>query len=66
MQDMLGEFLARSFDAFARQQAMYQEQMRLAMADTPLSTFQKLADENLKAWQSLQDAFLYTKDKPEE
>jgi len=70
MQDFVSEFLARSFDAFQRQQAMYQEQMRKAMDTTPLEIFRKLAEENLKSWQAMQDAFLKPgpkrKPKPEE
>ncbi|NNE59941.1 MAG: polyhydroxyalkanoate synthesis repressor PhaR [Woeseia sp.] len=58
MQDMVGEFLSRSFDTFISQQADYREQMMKAMATTPLETIQKLTAENLKAWQSMQDAFM--------
>ncbi len=58
LQDMVGEFLSRSFDTFMDQQAQYQEQIRKAMAATPLETIQKLTADNLKAWQSMQDAFL--------
>lgn len=58
MQDMVGEFLSKSFDTFMDQQANYREQMRKAMAATPLETMQRLTAENLKAWQSMQDAFL--------
>lgn len=65
MQDMVGEFLSKSFDAFMKQQKQYQEQMRAAMAATPLETFQQLASDNLRAWQAMQDALL-NKDKDEE
>lgn len=58
MQDMVGEFLSRSFDTFVDQQARYREQMRKAMEATPLETIQNLTAENLKAWQAMQDAFL--------
>ncbi|MDH3812028.1 MAG: polyhydroxyalkanoate synthesis repressor PhaR [Gammaproteobacteria bacterium] len=58
MQDMVGEFLSKSFDAFTKQQQRYEEQMRAAMAATPLETFQELTASNLKAWQAMQDAFL--------
>ena len=64
MQDMVGEFLSKSFDTFMDQQARYQEQVRKAMAATPLETIQQLTADNLKAWQDMQDAFLRTnKDK---
>lgn len=58
MQDMVGEFLSRSFDTFVGQQAQYREQMQKALAATPLETLQKLTAENLKSWQSMQEAFL--------
>jgi polyhydroxyalkanoate synthesis repressor PhaR len=58
MQDMVGEFLSKSFDAFIKQQEHFQEQMRAAMVATPLETFQELTASNLKAWQAMQDAFL--------
>jgi polyhydroxyalkanoate synthesis regulator protein len=64
MQDFVSEFLGKSFDAFVHQQARYQEQMRRAMDTTPLETFRKLTEENLKSWQSMQDAFLNPKNKP--
>jgi polyhydroxyalkanoate synthesis repressor PhaR len=65
MQDMVGEFLSRSFDTFMEQQKQYQEQMRAAMASTPLATMQELAASNLKAWQAMQEAIL-GKTKPKE
>jgi polyhydroxyalkanoate synthesis repressor PhaR len=58
MQDMVGEFLSRSFDAFMKQQKEFQQQMRAAMAATPLATIQELTANNLKAWQAMQDALL--------
>lgn len=58
MQDMVGEFLSRSFDTFVGQQAQYREQMQKALAATPLETLQKLTAENLKTWQSMQETFL--------
>jgi polyhydroxyalkanoate synthesis repressor PhaR len=58
MQDMVGEFLTKSFDTFLKQHKQYQEQMRAAMAAMPLTTIQELTASNLKAWQDMQDAFL--------
>ena len=58
MQDMVGEFLSKSFDTFMGQQTQFEEQMRAAMAATPLAAMQKLTTENLKAWQSMQDEIL--------
>lgn len=62
MQDMAGEFLSRSFDAFMDQQAQFREQMRKAMAATPFDTLNKLTADNLKAWQAMQEAFLKKSD----
>lgn len=58
MQDMVGEFLTRSFDTLMEQQNQYQEQMRKAMEASPMAAMQKLTAENLKSWQAMQDAFL--------
>ncbi|MEM8814586.1 MAG: polyhydroxyalkanoate synthesis repressor PhaR [Pseudomonadota bacterium] len=58
MQDLVGEFLNNSFETFMGQQAKYQQQMREAMQNTPLSTMQDLTESNLKAWQAMQDAML--------
>lgn len=56
MQDFMGEYLLKSFDAFMSQQKQFQEQMRAAMAATPFTTFQDMANSTLKAWQSMHDA----------
>jgi len=61
MQDMVGEFLSRSFDSFMKQQKQYQEQMRAAMAATPFASIQELTASNLQAWQAMQDALLKKK-----
>ena len=58
MQDMMGEFLSKSFDTFMDQQKQYREQMREAMAATPLETMQQFTKDNLDTWQAMQDAFL--------
>lgn len=63
MQDVVGEFLSKSFDTFMKQQAQYQEQMRAAMAATPMATIQELAATSLKTWQSMQDAILKKDDE---
>jgi polyhydroxyalkanoate synthesis regulator protein len=58
MQEMMGAYLSKSFDAFTQQQSALQEQMRSTLASMPFSTLQELADSNLKAWQNMQDAML--------
>lgn len=58
MQEMMGAYLSKSFDAFTQQQSALQEQMRSTLDSMPFSTLQELADSNLKAWQNMQDAML--------
>jgi polyhydroxyalkanoate synthesis repressor PhaR len=58
IQEMMGEYLLKSFDSFATQHAALQEQMRLSMTTLPLSAIQGLAASNMKAWRAMQDAML--------
>lgn len=58
MQEMMGEYLSKSFDSFASQHAALQEQMRLSMTALPLTTIQDIAASNMKAWKAMQDAML--------
>lgn len=58
MQDLLGEFLLKSFDSFMTQQSRLQDQMRAAMAATPLATLQEMASSQMQAWQNMQRALL--------
>jgi len=58
MQEMMGEYLLKSFDSFASQHAALQEQMRLSMTALPLTTIQDIAASNMKAWKAMQDAML--------
>ena len=58
MQEMMGEYLLKSFDSFASQHAALQEQMRLSMTTLPLTTIQDIAASNMKAWKVMQDAML--------
>ncbi|MEM7708948.1 MAG: polyhydroxyalkanoate synthesis repressor PhaR [Pseudomonadota bacterium] len=64
MQDLLGEFLLKSFDSFMSQQSKLQDQMRAAMAATPLATLQEMASSQMKAWQDMQQALLGTARNP--
>lgn len=66
MQDMMGEFLLKSFDSFMTQQSQFQEQMRNAMLATPLATMKDLASKNMQAWQAMQDTMLGRNRKPED
>lgn len=58
MQEMMGEYLLKSFDSFATQHATLQEQMRSTMATLPLTTIQDIASTNMKAWKAMQEAML--------
>ena len=58
MQDFLGEYLLRSLEAFMAQQNRFQEQVRAALAATPLATMQEVLADNMKAWQRMQEKML--------
>lgn len=63
-QDLMGEFLLKSFDGFMTQQTRFQEQMRAAMAATPLANVTELMKNNLKAFEQMQQTLLGKK-KPD-
>lgn len=58
MQEMMGAYLSKSFDAFTAQHAALQEQMRSSMATLPLTAMQDIAATNMKAWKAMQDTML--------
>ena len=58
IQDLMGKYLRKSFDAFMTQQTQLQERMRAAMAAAPLATLQSMTEANMKAWQTFQDTIL--------
>ena len=60
MQDVMRQFLLRSFDTFIAQQTQLQDQLRAAMKTTPLATMQDLMSTQLKNWVSLQETLLGT------
>ncbi len=64
-QDLMGEYLLKSFDAFMTQQSRFQEQMRAAMAATPLASMTELMQTNMKAFEKMQEALLGKK-KPDQ
>ncbi len=55
-QDMMGEYLLKSFDAFMQQQSRFQEQMRAAVASAPLDALGDLFQSNMKAFERMQQA----------
>ncbi len=60
-QDLMGEYLVKSFDAFMLQQSRLQEQMRAAMAATPFADLSDLMKNNMKAWESMQQMMMRNK-----
>ncbi len=61
MQNLMAEYLLKSFQTFTTQQNQFQEQMRAAMTATPMAAMQELAANNMKAWQTMQEALLGAK-----
>ena len=57
-QDMMGDYLMKSFETFMTQQAEYQEQMRKAIEASPMMAMQEIASSQMQAWQKMQDALL--------
>jgi polyhydroxyalkanoate synthesis repressor PhaR len=55
-QDLMGEYLLKSFDAFMQQQNRFQEQMRAAVATAPLDALADIFQTNLKAFERMQRA----------
>lgn len=56
MQGLFARYLEESFNLFAVQQ----EEMSRSLPISPLETFNKLTQQNLKMWNSLQQSFLHT------
>lgn len=65
-QDLMGEYLLKSFDAFMTQQTRFQDQMRAAMAATPLANVADLMQNNLKAFEKMQETLLGKKKRDPE
>lgn len=57
-QDLMGEYLLKSFDAFMTQQVRIQEQMRAAAAATPFADLSDMLKSNMKAWETMQKMML--------
>ncbi|MEL7448105.1 MAG: polyhydroxyalkanoate synthesis repressor PhaR [Pseudomonadota bacterium] len=57
-QDLMSEYLVKSFDAFMVQQSRLQEQMRAAMAATPFADLTDMMASNMKAWQAMQERMM--------
>jgi polyhydroxyalkanoate synthesis repressor PhaR len=57
MQGMFGVWLQQSFEAFLHQQQNLQDQVTNVFASGPFAALQEMADKNMEAWKSMQDAF---------
>ncbi|CAL1240093.1 polyhydroxyalkanoate synthesis repressor PhaR [Candidatus Methylocalor cossyra] len=62
MQDFMMSYLQQTMAVFLQQQQLLQEQMTRLLETGPLSVFGDLARQNLKLWQSMQEAFLQRQD----
>jgi len=58
MQGMMTQFLEQSTETFVKQQQVWQDQFRDAVANTPLAAMQSMTDRNLQAWKDLQKSFM--------
>lgn len=58
MQDFMTRYLEESMAVFLRQQQALREQMATVLETGPLSVYTELAQQNLKLWQTMGDAFL--------
>ncbi|MEI6415225.1 MAG: polyhydroxyalkanoate synthesis repressor PhaR [Pseudomonadota bacterium] len=55
-QGFLGTYLEESMTVFLRQQGVWQEQMNQFVETGPMSVFTDIAQQNLRIWQSMQEA----------
>jgi polyhydroxyalkanoate synthesis repressor PhaR len=60
MQGFMGRYLEQSVAAFMQQQQAMQSQLSKLMPHTPLTPFGDLMQQNLAAWQQLQENWLST------
>jgi polyhydroxyalkanoate synthesis repressor PhaR len=61
------EYMRQSVDLFTNQQVAVREQMHKVLAGTPMDTWLKMSEQNMKAWQKMQESVwqsLQPKDKP--
>ena len=57
LQDMMGNYLERSLQAFVDQQHLVREQMRNFMGQNPLKMMSDLAERNLAVWSAMNESF---------
>jgi polyhydroxyalkanoate synthesis repressor PhaR len=60
MQGFMGRYLEQSVAAFMQQQQAMQSQLSKLMPNTPLTPFGELMQQNLAAWQQMQESWLST------
>ncbi|MFN3785777.1 MAG: polyhydroxyalkanoate synthesis repressor PhaR [Thiothrix sp.] len=52
------EYIRQSVDLFTKQQAAMREQMHNVLAGTPLEAWLKIGEQNMQAWQKMQESIL--------
>lgn len=52
------DFLAKSMELFAQQQAVYQEQIQQSVTANPIDTMAEMTKRNLEIWSDVQENFL--------
>lgn len=52
------DFLAKSLELFAQQQAVYQEQIQQNVTTNPINTMAEMTKRNLEIWSDVQENFL--------
>ena len=53
LQTVAGDYIQKSMELFLEQQKQFQE----AMSSDPITTMSKMAEQNMKTWQDMQDSF---------
>jgi polyhydroxyalkanoate synthesis repressor PhaR len=52
------EYMRQSVDLFTNQQAAMREQMHKVLTGTPLDSWLKIGEQNMQAWQKMQESIL--------
>lgn len=56
--DVFTDFLGKSMDLFAQQQALYQERLKQSATASPINTMAEMTKRNLEIWNNAQESFL--------
>ncbi len=55
--EVFGSFMEKNLELYAKQQALYQQQMQNMMVEDPAKAFSRLTEQNLEFWKQMQDDF---------